>query len=341
MRIREFQDILKKRKISSAVLFNSDGKPNSSFAYFTDTPDVTGFLVIPSSGSPVLLVSLLEYGIAKKHSRIRKVIAIKDSFGKALKKHVKGSRIGIDFNNLSVSSFRRLRKELDKEYVDVSAHISELRMVKTPEEIARIRKAASLASVIISKAIAKASSRMTELGLSRFIESEMFKLNVRQSFPTIVASGKNSSNPHHIPSNDRLKGFTVIDMGVIWKNYCSDITRTIYIGTPSKKEISDYNKVLQVQAECLDVYSKSAKQLNDHAKKRLGKNFIHSLGHGIGLDVHEAPSFTSPEKLKDDSVIAIEPGLYDEYGIRIEDDVLVKKMPEVLTKFTKKLIVKK
>ncbi len=341
MRVREFQAILKKRKVSSAVLFNSDGKPNSNFVYFTDVPQVIGALIIPSTGSPVLLTSLLEYDIAKRHSTIKKVIAVKKSYKDMLKKYLKGSRIGIDFSNLSVSTFKKLKKELKKRFVDISSHIHDLRMVKTPEEISRMRKAASLASLVISKAIAKASSRMTELDLARFIEMEMFRLDVKPSFPTIVASGKNSKNPHHIPSNSKLKGFTVIDMGVIYDNYCSDISRTVYIGAPSKKELSDYEKVLQVQRECLEVHGKSPKSLNDHAKKSLGKHFIHSLGHGIGLDVHEAPSFNSPKKLKDSTVVAIEPGLYAEYGIRIEDDVLVKKIPEILTKFSKKLIVKK
>ncbi|HLD02662.1 MAG TPA: Xaa-Pro peptidase family protein, partial [Candidatus Nanoarchaeia archaeon] len=324
-----------------AVLLNSDGKPNSNFVYFTDVPQVTGFLIIPSSGSPVLLTSLLEYGIAKRHSMIKKVVAVKKSYKDMLKKYLKGDRIGVDFSNLSVSTFKKLKKELKKKFVDISSHIHDLRMVKTPEEISRMRKAASLASLVISKAIAKASSRMTELDMARFIDMEMFKLDVLPSFPTIVASGKNSKNPHHIPSDSKLKGFTVIDMGVICRNYCSDISRTIYIGTPSSREISDYEKVLQVQHECLDVHAKSPKYLNDHAKKRLGKHFIHSLGHGIGLDVHESPNFNSPKKLKDSTIVAIEPGLYTDYGIRIEDDVLVKKIPEILTKFTKKLIVKK
>lgn len=340
MRIKEFQSFLRSRKIDSAVIFNPDGKINKNFIYFTDVSEVKGYLVVPARGEPALITSILECGIAKRHSRIKKVRISDRSFMKTIRKHVKGRVIGIDYDNVSVSLLNSLKKSLRAMFVDVSSIISDLRMIKTSEEISRIKKASQVASSVISKAIRKASSRMTEIELARFIDAEIFNLGLKNSFPTIVASGANSHNPHHVPSGERLRGFTVIDMGVIYRNYCSDITRTCYIGRPSGKELQDYGKVLEVQEKCVSMNGKSPKELNDYAKKELGRHFVHSLGHGLGLDVHENPFSTYDKPLKKGMVITIEPGLYDKHGIRIEDDILVGKNNEVLTKFTKKLIVK-
>ena len=169
------------------------------------------------------------------------------------------------------------------------------------------------------------------------------------AFPTIVASGINSSEVHHNTSNDKLKrGFCIIDFGIRHKNYCTDTSRTIYLGKPSKKEIEIYNMLLRVQEDAIRKIKPNMKCscLHKEVKKNLGKHaklFTHGLGHGFGIMVHELPSLIddSKDKIKENSVFTIEPGIYfRNFGIRIEDDVLVAKgKVEVLTRASKELTI--
>ena len=169
------------------------------------------------------------------------------------------------------------------------------------------------------------------------------------AFPTIVASGKNSSKAHHQTENTKLKkGFCVIDFGIRYKNYCTDTTRTIYLGKPSKKEIKLYNLLLNIQKNIIKKIKLNEKcsELFKEANKNLGKYakyFTHGLGHGFGIKIHELPNLTekSMDRIKENSVFTIEPGIYSKNsGIRIEDDILVTKdNVEILTKIDKKLLI--
>jgi len=189
----------------------------------------------------------------------------------------------------------------------------------------------------------------TELDIDKFIRKETRKRKLKNSFPPVVAIGKNAAEIHHKPKKTRLKkGFLVMDFGVKLNGYCSDMTRTVYIGKPLKKEKEIYNKVLQAQkigiqkskigAECFEIDYAVRKKL-----KGLRENFIHSLGHGVGKKIHELPNL-SPKTdsiLKKGDIITIEPGVYikGKLGIRIEDSILIDKKIKVLTKSTKKLII--
>jgi Xaa-Pro aminopeptidase len=165
------------------------------------------------------------------------------------------------------------------------------------------------------------------------------------SFDTIVASGKNASNPHYSACNQKLsRGFLVIDCGVKVNGYCSDITRTVFLGSPTEKEKENYRKVLDVQLKCIElIKSKSPKEAELFAKKELGDYFVHSLGHGIGLDIHELPGITknNGKNLANGVCFTIEPGMYKKgkYGIRIEDDLIKENgNVSVITGLTKALI---
>ncbi|MEK6904029.1 MAG: Xaa-Pro peptidase family protein [Nanoarchaeota archaeon] len=344
MKLKEFQSYLKERKIYCALIFNTSTKRDPAFTYFTGLTDINGALIVKKDLAFVI-VSPLEFETAKNNSSIKKVYKIKKGFIDDIKSKVKHKKIGINYDYVSIKLLKNLRNNLKSSFTDVSEKISELRCTKTGEEIKRIKKAASIASSIIRKAIAKASSRMTEIQLRDFIESEMKKMKARPSFPTIVAASKNASCPHHIPASKKLSGFVVIDMGVVYKNYCSDITRTIYIGKPSEKELNDYDLVLQVNKECISKAEENAKasEIHMHAAGKLGRDFIHSLGHGIGIEVHENPRIArkSGEKLKKGMVFTIEPALYRKnYGIRIEDDILLGDTPISLTQAQKSLVIK-
>ncbi|MBW2998860.1 M24 family metallopeptidase [Candidatus Woesearchaeota archaeon] len=162
----------------------------------------------------------------------------------------------------------------------------------------------------------------TEKEVKTFLEN-----GLETCFDTIVASGKDASEPHYSGNKTLENGFCVIDFGIKHKGICTDITRTIYIGEPSKEEVNLYNYLLQEHNRMIKQCKMGVNPtyIEKAFRKRLGdknKLFIHRLSHGIGEKVHQA----LPSKLKEDSYITIEPGLYekDKYGIRIEDDIIIK-----------------
>ncbi|MBI2106765.1 aminopeptidase P family protein [Candidatus Woesearchaeota archaeon] len=335
MKIKEFQNYLKEKNIDLALFFNNEKIRDSSFCYFTQIPssaDINGILVIPSSKAPHLLVSILELNIAKKYSIIKDVRELKSL------KEIKEKTIGLNYNCITLTRLKNIKKEIKSKFIDISEKVSELRTLKTKNEIKLLKESCLIASSIMKKAIDFCNKDKTEIEVKYFIENEIKKLNLESSFTPIVASNNNSKNSHHISENKKLKGFTIIDLGVNYKNYCSDITRTIYIGSPSKKEIEDYNKVLKIQEESIKCKEVKASKLFLKAKKILGKDFIHSLGHGIGIDIHELPNLSekSKEKITSNMIYTVEPGIYNKYGIRIEDVILNK---EVLTKVNKEIVI--
>jgi len=174
----------------------------------------------------------------------------------------------------------------------------------------------------------------------------------KPSFDTIVVSGEKSAMPHGKPGERRLKkgDFVTLDFGAVYKGYHADFTRTVVIGKASKKQKKIYEIVKKAQEEAINrikpgMLCKEADSIAREVIKKegYGKYFGHSLGHGVGLEIHELPrlSFLSNSKIRENSVVTIEPGVYlpDFGGVRIEDTVVVRKNGiEVLTKFTKELI---
>jgi Xaa-Pro aminopeptidase len=172
------------------------------------------------------------------------------------------------------------------------------------------------------------------------------------SFPTIIASGKRSALPHGVASEAKIAagGFVVCDFGVILAGYCSDMTRTVHVGKPGREAIATYETVREAQQAAVEAVGPGvAVGEVDHAarkllkKRGLAKHFSHSTGHGVGLEIHEAPRIAAGQAdvLQAGMVITIEPGVYipGKWGIRIEDMVLVTETGcEVLTPTSKELI---
>ena len=335
MKLAKFSKFMDNSKIDLSLMLNSTDKINPNFVYFTQTGNVNAVLLL--NKNPILFVSSLETSIAKENSKIRIIKILDKNFFDSIKKF-KPRVIGIDKNYITLSQFRNLKKNIKKvKFKDISQEIAKLRAIKTEDEISLIKKSCNYADLVMQEAISFAKKAKTELNLKKYIEKKILDLGLETSFVTIVASSKNSRNPHHLSNSTKLKGFTVIDLGVRYKNYCSDISRTIYIGKPNEKEIMDYNKVLKVQEECINK-NLSPLKLNDYSKQKLSNYLTHSLGHGIGLEVHENPriSSMSKDKFEDNMVFTIEPGYYNRYGIRIEDVFLYKNNKKIsLTKSPK------
>jgi len=180
----------------------------------------------------------------------------------------------------------------------------------------------------------------TEFGLAREIENLMLSMGAHPSFPTIVASGKNSAYVHYTPKNRPLGRPAIIDLGARVNGYCSDITRSVY-SRASKRQKGVYEDVKMIQEEIIEnardgsLFSELQK-VYESCKKKKGYRIIHSFGHGVGLSVHERPG--RGDVLKRGMVITVEPAVYLRGfgGMRIEDMILVRKgRPEILTKGVK------
>ncbi len=345
--VKRLQAVLNSKNIDLALFLNkSDEKKDKSIFYFSDVEYSFSCLLIHKTKEPILIAGL-EFEDAKKYSCIKKVINLdgKKKISDIIKEYGVIKRIGVNGEFFTINEKKAFKKSLKSEFIDITPEINELKQLKNNDEIRKIRKACQLADQIFSEFLKNFDRFKTEKEAALFLEDLARKKADGPSFEAIVASGKNGAQPHHKPSDNKINdGFCVIDFGIKYQGYCSDMTRTIYYGEPSDEEIKTYSEVLEVQKACITKAREGVKlnDLNEYAKDCLGKEFIHSLGHGLGLSVHEAPNFSKKEKLKTGMIITIEPGVYkkNNYGIRIEDDILItKNKPEILSKTTKNLIV--
>ena len=252
-------------------------------------------------------------------------------------------RLRFEADRLRFSGYRFLSTELRKcRLVPTGGAVEGLRMIKSQAEIAAIRKAAELNSAAFEHVCAAIRPGWTEARLAAEIEY-CFRSRGGDgpSFPTIVASGAHAALPHAMPRPVPIEpnSLVVVDQGVTLNGYCSDMTRMISIGQPPDKELRLLEAVLEAQqaaldavrhgAECKAVDERARDVLNQHsaAGVRLAKRFIHSLGHGVGLEIHERPGIAPNEKLrlKQGMVVTVEPGVYFKgwAGVRVEDLVVV------------------
>jgi len=353
MKLKEFQKEMKKRGVGLSLFFNIDGDNiDPNFLYFTQ---YTGFGVLAiTTKTAVLIVPKAEAERAKKTSRIRITIA-KDKLLASLRQAIRSRPgiVGIDKNRVSVNLYKKIRKDVKARFTDISNICLRLRATKTKEEIEIIRTACKITDDIIHNTLWNFKRFNTESDVSAFLINETIKRGLTTSFKPIVASGKNACEAHHEPQNTKLqKGFCIIDFGIRYKGYCSDISRTVYIGTPTTEEIELYHKVLDVQTTLIGRCrpNKSFIEIQEEAHKLLGEHsqyFTHLIGHGVGTEIHENPNpKMTPRrpitKLLENSIVTIEPGVYfpGKRGIRIEDDVLITRDgPEVLTKTGKNLLI--
>jgi Xaa-Pro aminopeptidase len=205
--------------------------------------------------------------------------------------------------------------------------------VKTKTEIAKIKKACEITDQIFKKIVSNFKWK-TEIELRDFISAEIKKQGLKPSFPPIVTSGARAGNDIHPKSTDaKLEGFVILDFGVIYQTYMSDMTRTVFVGTPTKKDRELYNMVLRSKLESEKLVQKDVKTAFADLKARevmgeYNKYFIHTLGHGVGTRIHEAPRIywnRTRSYFRENMIVTVEPGIYipNTLGIRIEDTGVV------------------
>jgi Xaa-Pro aminopeptidase len=295
-------------------------------------------------------------------SRLEGFKLIEISGAKNLSEHLKDkvvehqiSVLAIEENDLKVSELRKIEK-IVKQIVDINLH--DIRSIKTPDQIAKIASSCAIGDRVFKSIFKKIKTGISENKIAMEMELMMRKLGGVPSFQTIVAFGSNSSVPHHKTGNSRLHGdgeFVLLDFGVKIDDYCSDMTRTIFLGKARVKQKKIYQAVLAAQskaAEFLDYQIKKGIKVTGKEVDQVAREYIvskgypsipHSLGHGIGLQVHEYPSLSpkSEDVLVEGMVFSIEPGIYIPGfgGVRIEDLYVIGKTGlRQLTQARKELI---
>lgn len=347
-KISKIQAYLAKKGLDGALFANVGHQISDDVIYYLFLQKLEyAYLYIPKSGDAVLFAIPFEVDQLAAGFPDITVLPISGSLDTMLKDHITtDAKYGARFDVLPHSLGAKLSKG---SWIDMS-NLSHVMGVKNEEEIAHMKKAVAITDDIFAELTDNFSHFKREKDVSNFIHQKAVGAGCDVAFPSIVASGPNAALPHHRSADVNLHaGFCVIDFGVRYNGYCSDMTRTIFIGSPSTEEQEIYDTLLRVQRDAIQMVRSDVKasDIADKVRLSLGPEleplFIHSLGHGLGTQVHEWPrvSTKSDVILKESMVITIEPGVYkkDAYGIRIEDDVLVTQdSAEVLTTSTKDLI---
>lgn len=323
---------------------------------------LTGF----TGSNALLLITRLDaflftdprYDIQSRRETTCRVTIARHPILAAMAKRVTRMRyrsIGIDPAHTTVNTHAYLKDKLPKiEFKHVSDLIEALRMVKSDAEITMIRRSVATNSKALAMALKRFKPAMTEADLAAEIDYQMRRLGAEgPSFETIVATGARAALPHARPSSAPIESnrLLLIDMGATQDGYTSDMTRTVSVGNTPAQWRRNYHAVLEAQLAAIDAVrpgvpasrpDKAARQVLEGYG--LEKTFTHSTGHGLGLEIHEAPRLGKKEKMKlrAGMVITIEPGIYleNEGGIRIEDTVLVTPTGcEILTPTSKDLAV--
>lgn len=264
------------------------------------------------------------------------------------------NRLGFEDTGVTYAEYMEIDKTLEGvKLIPTGKMISDLRVIKDEVEISLISKAIQIADRAFEHILKFIRPGVREVELAAELEYYMKKAGAEgPSFETIVASGNRSSMPHGVASEKKIESGDAItfDYGALYKGYCSDITRTVFVGEPDRELKKIYEIVLKAQEEALKgaLRGLSGKDIdliarNIIAEAGYGDYFGHGLGHGVGLEIHEEPRFspTGNTIMEDGMVVTVEPGIYIEGlgGVRIEDIIVINgSSPIDLTKAPKELI---
>jgi Xaa-Pro aminopeptidase len=266
---------------------------------------------------------------------------------------LKVKRLGFEKNHITYATYDRYNELFDAELVPTSEIVEKIRLIKTPDELTILKKAAEIADAAFEHIQGYIKPGVKEIEVSNELEFFMRRQGATaSSFDTIVASGFRSAMPHGVASTKEIQAgeLVTLDYGALYNGYVSDITRTVAVGEISTELRKIYDTVLEAQLRGVNGIKPGMSGIEADALTRdyiseqgYGEYFGHSTGHGIGLEVHEGPglSFRSEMKLEPGMVVTVEPGIYipNVGGCRIEDDIVITETGnERLTTSTKELI---
>ncbi len=260
--------------------------------------------------------------------------------------------VGFEEYDISYAKYKEyIRKYKIHNFVETEHIIEKQRMIKDEDEIRNIEKACEITDNCFSYLLNYIKPGMTEKQIANEIEDYYKQRTDGLSFDTIVASGENTSKPHAVPTDRKIqeKDIITIDMGCKVNGYCSDMTRTFFVGEVPEEIKTVYDLVLKNQVQTLESYKDGAStrlltKMVENDFKLNNYDLIHSLGHGVGLEIHEPPyvSYSSDTQLRENMVVTDEPGIYipGKFGVRIEDTVQITKFGCIsLTKSEKNYII--
>ncbi len=337
-RVEKIRNSLKEKEIDALVVLDPLNQQYLSGFAFTD-----GLLLITLNRA-FLITDFRYYEMAQNEAYSDFEIIMPNNRKENITKILKEDNcktVGFEDGSISFSEYQKYVENYSFcKFVGIGNKIEELRKIKDEEEISLIQKAQDITDKAFSELLTRITPNMTEIEVAAELEYLMRRSGASGfAFETIAVSGDASALPHGTPRNIKLKkGFLTMDFGAKYNGYCSDMTRTIVIGKADNEIKKLYNTVLEAQIgalsyikegmDCADC-DKVARDIIDSNPKYKGA-FGHSLGHGVGLFIHESPRLTTKAVgriLRDGEIVTVEPGIYlsGKYGCRIEDMVAVRK----------------
>ncbi len=342
-KLEKIRHIAEKNDLDSIILSEV---PNIEYLLelYVETPTV--LIRVDRDGTYIIYVSKLDRdrivdmaNIDEKHVKTYSAlpqegeIPFKDLY-KILIENSK--KIGVDSPELH-GKLKNMNNEIT--ISNISNDIENVRSIKSVREIELIQRSIKIAERCLEEVFHKIKPGMREIDIEAMLVKTSIEHECFLAFKPIVASGPHSAYPHHVSTRRRISRgeIVVIDFGVRYRCYCSDITRTLVAGSPGTDIKDIYYAVAEAHRKAASIAKEGIKtaEIDNIAREvlreyKLDKYFIHSLGHGIGIECHERPSISpiSEEILKSGNVITIEPGIYlrGRFGIRIEDDYLVTEV---------------
>ncbi|RXI96166.1 aminopeptidase P family protein [Anaerobacillus alkaliphilus] len=322
--------------------------------YLSEFTGTAGVLLVSMSDAYVIVdgrytdqarTQAKEFAVVEHNKNLLEVLA-------SLLETLNIRKLGYEADHTSVTQLNTYQKTLHTELVGTSNIVESLRIIKSEEELVLMRKAAGIAEEAFEYVLGMIKPGITERDISAELIYQMQKLGASgSSNDPIVASGVRSALPHGRATDKVIEHGDIItmDYGAVYNGYLSDMTRTIAVGEPS----AELKKIYKIVLETLEYTKEQARpglsvkdydQLaRDYIEKYgYGKYFIHGIGHGLGLELHEAPTVAGNECFEENMVFTVEPGIYISGlgGVRIEDDIIIKKDGiENLTPSSKQLMI--
>ncbi len=349
MRLRRLVELMVRERIDIYII-----SQKSSIYYYSGTTGGT-FLLVNLDFEPLLLAPKVDYTISLEQAKGCRVYPYKrDQILEIIESELKkiNAKV-IGFDDLPIEVYKGLNERYKEgEFINTSKIIWEMRKIKDPQEEALMRRAGELASIGMNSIMESLREGVREFELAAEAVHSMMRAGAEGlAFPISIASGPRSVYPHAGVTDREIKrgDFVTVDLGASYKEYKSDLTRTFIVGKPTKEKAEIYETVLKAKEAAMMEFKEGAKgrDLDKTARDIIDKEgyseyFVHSLGHGVGLDIHEPPSLNeiSEDTLTSGNVVTCEPGIYipGKGGVRIEDTVLVGRGgAERLTRFVESL----
>lgn len=340
----KIRELFEKLNVDIILVRSFPHTTDPNFTYFSGLSTHTfhsNWLLLEKNKKPLVLCSPLERVEKEDLKRVRSItVRSEKQVREFFRKKVHNKKIALDFSFYPHSSFLKLKAILKpKKIVDMTKEVGEARSTKTKEEMQKLQTACKLTRETLERVPDFAKPGKTEKQLALELEFDARKNGAEKlAFQTIVAFGKNGAIPHHSTGKTRIQkgNYLLVDFGIKYKHYSSDLSRTFFVGKPGEEHQWNYWVVWYAQQQAFrqikpGVEAPIAFQVADQIlKKGFGQNLQHALGHGLGIEEHDWPQRIAPReawRFEANQVLTLEPAVYfkNRFGIRIEDDIVVTK----------------